>query len=79
MESETSDLLDRRMMQLFGMAHPEIKKTDLKDPNPMTGKDLKWDKMQKKLEEGQAMPELGLLAVKKRRSSLPTPVEASTI
>jgi hypothetical protein len=57
------------------VAHPKIEKRDLKDPNPMTGKDLKWDKMQKKLEGGDAIPELGLEAVTKRRVSLPTPIE----
>jgi hypothetical protein len=47
----------------------------------MTGKDLKWDKMQKRLEEGDAIPELGLDAITKRRVSLglPTPTEGSTI
>ena len=51
----------------------------MKDPSPMTGKDLKWNKMLKKLEEGEAIPELGLEALTKRRISLPTPIEASTI
>jgi hypothetical protein len=45
----------------------------------MTGKDLKWDKVQKRLEEGDAIPELGLDAMSKRRVSLPTPTEGSTI
>jgi hypothetical protein len=38
MESETADLLDKRMMQLFGVMHKKIDRNDLNPKTDMTKK-----------------------------------------
>ena len=65
-ESEASDLLDRRMMQLYGVARKEMKLTDLKTINTDVVNALAGDpsspfgqKMIKKL-RSEKLPELGL-------------------
>jgi len=65
MEAETADLLDRRMMQLFGVVHNKLGKGDIKSANyNLNNRDdptSPWNKMDTILESG-AIPEVGLKA-----------------
>ena len=46
MEAETADLLDRRMMQLFGVMHKKLDKNDFNPRNDLT---KKFSQMQSKI------------------------------
>jgi hypothetical protein len=63
MEAETADLLDRRMMQLFGVVHNKLGKGDINSAshNIANREDPKspWHKFDNILESG-GIPEVGL-------------------
>ena len=65
MEAETADLLDRRMMQLFGVAHHKLEANDVKNVSANLLQARNGDannvyggKMCKMIEKG--IPEIGL-------------------
>ena len=66
MEAETADMIDRRMMQLFGVAHKNLEKSDVmnlsKPLNDVKNGDTKGmygDKLTKMIEM-DGIPEIGL-------------------
>jgi hypothetical protein len=75
MEAETADMIDRRMMQLYAVAHEKLEKGDVQNAtanlglaNRNQGKtDLYGTKMLKKIHE-TGIPELGLKGLKEMQS-----------
>jgi len=70
MEAETADLLDRRMMQLYGVAFDKPSKTDLTDvekhlSNAKEGKPGPFGKKLANRLKNDAIPELGLTSPRK--------------
>ena len=60
MEAETADLLDKRMMQLYGVMNKKFTRNDF---NPKNDISKKINDLHRKI-ESEGMPEIGLPAPK---------------
>ena len=76
MEAETADMIDRRMMQLFGVAHKNLEKSDvmnnskhLTDVRNGDTKAMYGDKLTKMIEI-DGIPEIGLQGYQKQSPRL---------